>query len=91
MKKYQIVYVQDCTEKTLIVQAMNRGAARFSFSCQVPSGKCVSVSEALTEQEKALSEAVVIEAISVSGVQKSMQLGFSDLPLFKNENQLPIF
>ncbi|MFN3378912.1 MAG: hypothetical protein ACK41O_05615 [Runella zeae] len=72
------------------VQAPNRSSARIKFKERFEGCKILKITEEKSQVEQVLSEAVVEGTIKV-GVQKSLQLGYSDLPLFKEDNQLKLF
>ncbi|AEI46786.1 hypothetical protein [Runella slithyformis] len=90
MKTFVITYGTETSINTFRVRAKNRAVARAKFKEQDKTSKILSISEDLTPEKKAIQEAAAQGMVKV-GVQKSMQLGFSDLPLFQEKNQLDLF
>lgn len=90
MKTFIVTYETDNLVAGYRTKAKNRGCARAEFRKKFPDLKIISVAESLNEVQKAVAVAVAEGNIKF-GVQKSLQLGFSDLPLFQEKNQLDLF
>ncbi|MCP1384447.1 hypothetical protein [Runella salmonicolor] len=90
MKNFAIIYGIGDIVATYYVRAMNRGVARAKLKAEHPTSRVLTIRENLTEEKKALKEAAAQGVVAV-GVQKSLNLGFSDLPLFSEDNQLKLF
>ena len=90
MKTFQIFYTKDDVGCSIRIKAKNRGVARAEFKKQFPDLKISSMSLAQTPEKVALQEAAV-ESTLKFGVQKSLQMGYKDLPLFREDNQLKLF
>ncbi|WP_428657636.1 hypothetical protein [Runella sp.] len=90
MKNFAIIYGIGDMVQTYYVRAINRGVARAKLKADYPESKVMTIRENLTEEKKAIKEAVAQGVVKV-GVQRSMQLGFSDLPLFAKDDQLDLF
>lgn len=72
------------------VEAPNRASARLKTKDRFEGCSVIKVEKVHSPQEKALQEAVAQGNIQL-GVQKSLQLGYSDLPLFQEDKQLKLF
>lgn len=90
LETFQIFYTKDDVGCSIRIKAQNRGIARAEFKKQFPDIKISSMSLAQTPEIIALKEAIATGPIRV-GVQKSLNLGFGDLPLFQEDNQLKLF
>lgn len=90
LETFQIFYQKDDVGCSIRIKAANRGVARSEFIKQFPDIKISSMSVSQTPEIMALKEAVATGHIRV-GVQKSLNLGFGDLPLFNEDNQLKLF
>ena len=90
MKNFAIIYQIGDIVATYRVRAINRGVARAKLKGEYAASKVLSIKEDLTPEKKAIQEAAAQGIVKV-GVQKSMQLGYSDLPLFGEDNQLKLF
>jgi hypothetical protein len=90
MRKYLVIYVDGGQEYTHYVHANNSSSARLLFKSKFPAVKIISVGVFVPNEVKLLQEAATAGSIRV-GVQKSMQLGYSDLPLFQKDEQLGLF
>ncbi|MFN8347437.1 MAG: hypothetical protein U0X91_20710 [Spirosomataceae bacterium] len=90
MKNFAIIYQIGDIVATYRVRAINRGVARAKLKEEYADSKVLSIKEDLTPEKKAIQEAAAQGIVKV-GVQKSMQLGYSDLPLFGEDNQLKLF
>lgn len=90
MKTFSIIYKENEVTETFKATAMNRGSARAHFKQEHPEAKILTISMGITPEQKMIQEAVISGPIRV-GVQKSLNLGFGDLPLFQEDNQLKLF
>ena len=90
MKTFSIIYSENETVATFKATAMNRGVARAQFKVEHPDAKILTIGLGVTPEQKAVQEAAAEGLIKV-GVQKSMQMGYKDLPLFREDNQLKLF
>lgn len=88
MRKYLIIYLDGSQECGHCVNANNSSSARVSFKSKFPDVKIISVGVFVPKEIMLLQEAAAAGSIRV-GVQKSMQLGFSDLPLFRAQSEQP--
>lgn len=90
MKTFSIIYQENEVTATFKTTAVNRGVARAQFKQLHPDAKILTISMGLTTEQKVIQEAVVDNTLKF-GVQKSLQLGYKDLPLFREDNQLKLF
>lgn len=90
MKNFKISYVDGGVEGEIIINAINRGSARAAFRKKFGIAKVRQMMEQVTVEQQVMQE-LVKEGKLQFGVQKSLQLGYSDLPLFQEENQLKLF
>lgn len=90
MRTFEIKYMDGGEEGSHFIKAINRGSARAAFRVKFGSAKVLSMSEVLTPTQKVIQEALVDNTLKF-GVQKSLQMGYKDLPLFREDNQLELF
>ncbi|WP_273210494.1 hypothetical protein [Runella zeae] len=90
MKNFAIIYQVMDMVATYRVRANNRGVARAKLKNKYPEAKVLTIREELAPEKKMIQEAAAQGTINV-GVQRSIQLGYSDLPLFQEDNQLKLF
>lgn len=90
MKTFSIIYQENEVTETFKATAINRGVARAQFKQLHPEAKILTISMGLTTEQKMIQEAAVENTLKF-GVQKSLQLGYKDLPLFQEEKQLKLF
>ena len=86
MKKFEIKYVDNGQDSSYCLEAKNRSCARLAFRAFCPESTILSISEVVPMVQKVLQEAVAQGNVRL-GVQKSLQLGFGDLPLFAAKNE----
>lgn len=90
MKNFRISYVDGGVSGEITMKAINRGSARAAFRQKFGSAKVEKMEEIITTAQKVIQKAVT-EHVLTFGVQKSLQLGYNDLPLFQENNQTELF
>lgn len=83
MKKFRI-------NGEYVIKARNPLAARADFVKLFPATKVESIKEEQDENVKLITKAAAAGQMRF-GVQRSLQLGFSDLPLFQKDTQTELF